>query len=78
MIPVLIAAFILIAATAAIIFIISAVINLTELPIISEDRLKEAEQVLVQNGIEPDMAASILGEIGYILLNTDLYFYEKI
>ena len=78
MIPVLIAAFILIAATAAIIFIISAVINLTELPIISEDRLKKAEQVLIQNGIQPDIAASILGEIGYILLDTDLYFYEKI
>lgn len=78
MIPVLIAAFILIAAVAAIIFIISAVINLTELPIISEDRLKKAEQVLVQNGIEPDIAASILGEIGYILLDKDLYFYEKI
>ena len=78
MIPVLIAAFILIAATAAIIFIISAVINLTELPIISEDKLKKAEQVLIQNGIQPDIAASILGEIGYILLDTDLYFYEKI
>ena len=78
MIPVLIAAFILIATTAAIIFIISAVINLTELPIISEDRLKKAEQVLIQNGIQPDIAASILGEIGYILLDTDLYFYEKI
>lgn len=78
MIPILIAVFILITAIAAIIFIISAVINLTKFPIISEDRLKEAEQVLVQNGIQPDIAASVLGEIGYILLDTDLYFYEKI
>ena len=78
MIPVLIASFILIVAVAAIMFIISAVINLTELPIISEDRLKEAEQVLVQHGIEPDMADCVLEEIGYILLDTDLYFYEKI
>lgn len=35
--------------------------------------IKKAEQVLIDNGIEPDEASVVLQAIGYTLLNTELY-----
>lgn len=40
---------------------------------ISEDRIKEAEQCLINNGIEEDEAYTVLQALGYILLDTELY-----
>jgi len=35
--------------------------------------IKKAEQVLIDNGIEPDEASTVLQAIGYALLDTELY-----
>jgi len=34
---------------------------------------ERAEQVLIDNGIEPDEAPIVLQAIGYVLLDTELY-----
>lgn len=38
---------------------------------------KRAEQVLIDNGIEPDEAPIVLQAIGYVLLDTELYPEEE-
>ncbi len=40
---------------------------------IKETNLKRAEQVLIDNGIEPDEAMIVLQAIGYTLLDAELY-----
>lgn len=40
---------------------------------ITQDKIKAAEQVLIDNGIEPDEADTVLQAIGYVLLDTELY-----
>lgn len=40
---------------------------------IDEDKVKAAEQVLVDNGIEADEASTVLQAIGFALLDKDLY-----
>lgn len=37
------------------------------------DRLARAEQVLEDNGIEPDECSTVLQAIGYVLLDAELY-----
>ena len=44
-----------------------------ELPIPSAECIKNAEQVLVDNGIEEDEADTVLQAIGYTLLDVELY-----
>ena len=39
--------------------------------------IKRTEQVLIDNGIEPDEAQTVLQAIGYTLLNVELYGNEK-
>lgn len=39
----------------------------------SKEQIKKAEQVLIDNGIEPDEAATVLQAIGYTLLEEELY-----
>ena len=39
--------------------------------------ISRAEQVLIDNGIEPDEAQTVLQAIGYVLLDTELYGNEK-
>lgn len=39
----------------------------------TEDRIKKAEQVLIDNGIEADEASTVLQAIGYVLLDIELY-----
>lgn len=41
--------------------------------IISEDKIKKAEQCLIDNGIEKDEVEIVLQALGYILLNQELY-----
>ena len=40
---------------------------------VSKDKVKAAEQVLVDNGIEADEASTVLQAIGFALLDEDLY-----
>lgn len=40
---------------------------------IPESKIKKAEQILIDNGIEADEAAVVLQAIGYALLDTELY-----
>lgn len=40
---------------------------------INEKQIKSAEQVLIDNGIEPDETCVILQALGYTLLNAELY-----
>lgn len=40
---------------------------------IIEDKKKKAEQILIDNGIEPDEASIVLQAIGYALLDIELY-----
>lgn len=40
---------------------------------ISKDRIKEAEQCLINNGVEEDEADTVLQALGYILLDEELY-----
>lgn len=39
---------------------------------IDESKLKKAEQCLIDNGIEPDEAETVLQALGYILLDKEL------
>ena len=39
----------------------------------SKEQIKKAEQVLIDNGIEPDEATVVLQAIGYTLLDEELY-----
>ena len=39
----------------------------------SKDKIKRAEQCLIDNGIEPDEAETVLQALGYILLGKELY-----
>lgn len=43
---------------------------------IGKEQIKRAEQVLIDNGIEPDEASTVLQAIGYTLLDTELYKEE--
>jgi len=40
------------------------------------ERIKKAEQVLIDNGIDDDEAPIVLQAIGYVLLDTELYEEE--
>ena len=40
---------------------------------VDTEKLRRAEQVLVDNGIDADEAATVLQAIGYTLLDTELY-----
>lgn len=40
---------------------------------ITEDRIKKAEGVLIDNGVDPDEADMVLQAIGYVLLDIELY-----
>lgn len=40
---------------------------------ISQENINRAEQVLVDNGIDPDEASIVLQAIGYVLLDAELY-----
>lgn len=40
---------------------------------IDEIKLKKATQCLIDNGIEPDEAKTVLQALGYILLDKELY-----
>ena len=44
---------------------------------ISEEDIKNAEQVLIDNGIDKDEAAVVLQAIGYTLLDLELYDEES-
>lgn len=44
---------------------------------ISRENVQAAEQVLIDNGIEPDEAQTVLQAIGYTLLNEELYPEEE-
>lgn len=46
--------------------------------IIDETKIKNAEQCLIDNGIEDDEAWIVLQAIGYILLDKELYPYEEV
>lgn len=47
--------------------------NITLSTEINKKQIKSAEQVLIDNGIEPDEACIILQALGYTLLNVELY-----
>lgn len=40
---------------------------------IDNSKIRAAEKCLIDNGIEPDEANTVLQAIGYILLDTELY-----
>ena len=44
---------------------------------ISAEDVRNAEQVLIDNGIEPDEASTVLQAIGYVLLDVELYEKEN-
>lgn len=44
---------------------------------ITKTDIDKAEQVLVDNGIEPDEAQIVLQAIGYTLIDTELYPEEN-
>ena len=37
------------------------------------EKIKKAERVLIDNGIDPDEASTVLQAIGFVLLDKDLY-----
>ena len=41
--------------------------------IIRKEDIIKAEDVLIDNGIDPDEATDVLQAIGYVLLDTELY-----
>ena len=41
--------------------------------VVSSEKIKKAEQVLIDNGIDSDEASIVLQAIGYTLLDTELY-----
>ncbi len=44
---------------------------------ISKEDVRNAEQVLIDNGIEPDEASTVLQAIGYVLLDVELFEKEN-
>lgn len=42
-----------------------------------KDKIKKAEQILIDNGIDKDEACVVLQAIGYVLLDTELYPENK-
>ena len=44
-----------------------------EIPMPTQEKIKAAEQVLVDNGIDEDEADTVLQAVGYTLLDTELY-----
>lgn len=40
---------------------------------LDNEDIRRSEQVLIDNGIEPDEADTVLQAIGYTLINTELY-----
>ena len=40
---------------------------------IAQEKIKKAEQVLIDNGIDPDEAQTVLQALGYVLLDEELY-----
>ena len=40
---------------------------------VTKEALQRAEQVLIDNGIEPDEAPVVLQAIGYVLMDEELY-----
>lgn len=38
-----------------------------------EEKIKKAERVLIDNGIEEDEASTVLQALGYVLLDAELY-----
>lgn len=40
--------------------------------VITDEMVKKAQQVLVDNGIDTDETATVIQAIGYVLLNTEL------
>lgn len=40
---------------------------------VTEEDIKRAEQVMIDNGIDPDEADVVLQAIGYALLDVELY-----
>ncbi len=41
--------------------------------VITREDIRRAEKVLIDNGIEPDEASTVLQAIGYTLLDKELY-----
>lgn len=41
--------------------------------VIDQSIIKKAEQCLIDNGVEPDEACTVLQALGYILLDEELY-----
>lgn len=44
---------------------------------VTNETIKNAEQVLIDNGIDKDEADAVLQAIGYTLLDTELYGNEE-
>lgn len=44
---------------------------------VTNEKIKSAEQVLIDNGIDKDEADTVLQAIGYVLLDTELYGDEE-
>ena len=44
---------------------------------VTNETIKSAEQVLIDNGIDKDEADAVLQAIGYTLLDTELYGNEQ-
>lgn len=44
---------------------------------VNTEARKRAEQVLIDNGIEPDEAPVVLQALGYVLMNEELYPEEQ-
>lgn len=44
---------------------------------VTNETIKSAEQVLIDNGIDKDEADAVLQAIGYTLLDTELYGNEE-
>lgn len=40
---------------------------------IDKDKIKKAEQILIDNGIDEDEAETVLQALGYVLLDEELY-----
>lgn len=41
--------------------------------VIRGSHIKKAEQVLIDNGIDPDEADTVLQAVGYVLIGNELY-----
>ena len=38
-----------------------------------KEKIQKAEQVLIDNGIDPEEAQTVLQALGYVLMDTELY-----